>query len=123
MSWSQFLMMVSRRRRAGGAISSPITQTVPPIFGPYTADDTPEDAFTAGTYASTAGSISSAVAQWTINGVSQPGSTPLELGDTIGLSVLVTDSAANQRTFVSEPQTIPIDGIGAMIIGSTFEVP
>ena len=87
-------------RRGGAPIAPPIiTQTAAPTFGPYTAGQTPAGVYTAGTYASSAGTISSAVPQWTINGVSQPGSTVLAEGNVVGLSILVTDSAANQRTF------------------------
>jgi hypothetical protein len=91
-------------RKLGRRDSTPpappiITQTAAPTFGPYTAGQTPAGVYTAGTYASTAGTISSATPQWTINGVSQPGSTVLIEGDVVGLSVLVTDSVANQRTF------------------------
>jgi hypothetical protein len=91
-------------RKLGRRDSTPpappiITQTAAPTFGPYTAGQTPAGVYTAGTYASSAGTISSATPQWTINGVSQPGSTVLIEGDVVGLSVLVTDSVANNRTF------------------------
>jgi hypothetical protein len=76
-----------------------ITQLTAPTFGPYTSGDTPEDAYTAGSYTSTAGTISSIVPSWEINGSPALGTDVLASGDVVGLSVLVTDSAANQRTF------------------------
>jgi len=79
----------------GGAI----TETIAPTFGPYTAGDTPEDSYVEGTYASTEGTIVSIAPSWTINGVAAAGTDVLVEDDVVDLSVLVTDSAANDRTF------------------------
>jgi len=79
-----------------------ITRVSSPTFGPYEAGDTPEDEYTPGTYASSAGDIASIVPEWTINNVPDDGTTTLVEGDVVRLvSETVTDDAdpPNERVF------------------------
>jgi len=79
-----------------------ITRASSPTFGPYVAGDTPEDEYTPGTYASSAGDIATVVPAWTVNSTSAGGDTVLEAGDVVSLvSETVTDDAdpANERVF------------------------
>jgi hypothetical protein len=81
--------------------------TVPPVITATSApsmvvvDDTetPADGYTAGSYASSEGTISSAVATYLVNGASEASSYDLSAGDTVRVRVLVTDSEGNTRTF------------------------
>jgi hypothetical protein len=80
-----------------------ITRVSSPTFGPYVAGDTPEDEYTPGVYASSAGEIASVVPEWTVNSTSAGGDTVLEAGDVVRLvSETVTDDAdpANERVFI-----------------------
>jgi hypothetical protein len=79
-----------------------ITRVSSPTFGPYEAGDTPEDEYTPGVYASSAGDIATVVPAWTVNSTSAGGDTALEAGDVVRLvSETVTDDAdpANERVF------------------------
>jgi hypothetical protein len=95
------------RHTVGDTTPPIITQSVAPTFGPYVAGGTPAGAYTDGTYSSSAGTISSVVESFTINGVSALGSATLVQNDVVGLSVLVTDSAANTRVFQYAAVTVP----------------
>jgi len=85
-----------------------ITRVSSPAFGPYVAGDTPEDEYTPGVYASSAGDIASVVPAWTVNSTSAGGDTALEAGDVVRLvSETVTDDEANERVFgYSGTQTV-----------------
>lgn len=91
-----------------GGIAPIITQLTPATFGPYTAGQTPAAAYTAGTYASSAGTISTITPVWTKNGGAATGATVLAAGDVVGLTVNVVDSAANTRGF----------GYGTKVVGA-----
>jgi len=83
-------------------VAQVITRVSSPTFGPYAAGDTPEDEYTPGTYASSAGGIASVVPAWTVNSTSAGGDTVLEAGDVVSLvSETVTDDAdpPNERVF------------------------
>jgi len=93
-----------------------ITRVSSPTFGPYVAGDTPEDEYTPGTYASSAGDIDTVVPAWTVNGEAAGGDTVLSEGDVVSLvSETVTDDEANERVFAytatstvpEEPATVP----------------
>lgn len=90
-----------------------ITATVSPSMGVLTETDTPADGYVAGTYASSAGTISSAVPTYVVNGNDEAGSYDLQPGDVVSARVLVTDSVANQRTFSTNQSTVPSGAVGA----------
>ncbi|SNX71779.1 putative Ig domain-containing protein, partial [Cereibacter ovatus] len=83
-----------------------ITATSAPVLAPLEAGATIASAYTAGVYASSAGTISSAVATYLLNGSSVAASTVVAEGDTVAVSVLVTDSAGNTRTFSAGTQAV-----------------
>lgn len=91
------------RFEGGGAI---ITATVPPTMGALSDTQTPADGYSAGTYASTQGTISSAVPTYYVDGSPQAGTYDLLGGESVYVSVLVTDSVGNTRTFISNSVTV-----------------
>lgn len=99
-----------------------ITATVSPTMGALTDADTPADGYTAGTYASTEGTISSAVPTYVVNGNDTVGTHDLQPGDTVSARVLVTDSAANTRTFSTNSSAVPGIGAFSSAFSSAFAV-
>ncbi|WP_439150783.1 hypothetical protein, partial [Sulfitobacter sp.] len=100
-------------RNALGGIEQIITATTAPAMGALTHTDTPADGLPAsatqtGNYASTAGTIVSAVASYAVNGTSQTGAYDLDYEDIVTASVLVTDSEGNTRTFNAGSSTVPL---------------
>lgn len=91
----------------GRAASSSITATSAPTFAPLSPGVTISSVWTAGTYASTAGTISAVVETFVRNSEAVTASTVAAEGDVISVTVLVTDSAGNQRTFSCGPQAVP----------------
>ncbi|MBO4170711.1 SGNH/GDSL hydrolase family protein [Cereibacter azotoformans] len=91
----------------GRATSSSITATSAPTFAPLSPGVTISSVWTAGTYASTAGTISAVVETFVRNSEAVTASTVAAEGDVISVTVLVTDSAGNQRTFSCGPQAVP----------------
>jgi hypothetical protein len=87
------------RRRRGESTPPIITQDTPASFGPYVAGDTPEDAYTPGTYLTTIGTIDTVGAVWTVNGSPALGTDVLAEDDVVGLSELVTNTNADTRPF------------------------
>lgn len=85
--------------------------TSPSLDDPVLETDTPADVYNAGTYESTAGTISSAVATYLVNGSSEADSYDLQEGDTLRVSVLVTDSIGNTRTFSTATRTVEAEGV------------
>jgi hypothetical protein len=110
-----FIKMAVKRRRLGNSAPPIITQSVAPSFGPYVAGDMPVDMYTAGTFASSAGTITGNDAVWTINGSPAVGTDTLAEDDVVGLSVEVTDSAANERTFSYGTVTVAAAPAGMQI--------
>lgn len=84
-----------------------ITATVSPTMGALTDADTPADGYVAGTYASTEGTISSAVPTYYVNGAVELGTYDLQAGDVVYARVLVTDSVGNTATFTTNTSTVP----------------
>lgn len=84
-----------------------ITATSDPTMGALTDTDTPADGYTAGTYSSTEGTISSAVPTYYVNGSTEAGTYDLQPGDVVYARVLVTDSVGNTRTFSTNQSTVP----------------
>lgn len=104
------------------ALPQIITATAPPALGALTEGDAPEDAFTPGTYASTAGTIASAVVTYTVAGSPVSASDPLTGGQTVVASVLVTDSEGNTRSFFAGTVTVPQTIIAPSVIGSLSDI-
>jgi hypothetical protein len=99
-------LLIRRRfpRGSGGGEPPIITATVAPALGVLSDGDAIEDAFSAniastGNYASTAGTISSAVVAVTVNAVSASQTDLIEAGDVVAVTVTVTDSEANERVW------------------------
>lgn len=88
-------------------ISAIITVTSSPTMGALTDTDTPADGYVAGSYASSAGTISSAVPTYYVNGGAQSGTYDLQPGDVVFARVLVTDSVGNTATFATNTSTVP----------------
>ena len=107
---------------AAGGAAPIITQLTPATFGPYAAGQTPAAVYTAGTYASSAGTISTITPVWTRNGSPATGATVLAAGDVVGLTVTVVDSAANTRGFgygaSSVPYVLPANTVLPTITGT-----
>jgi hypothetical protein len=103
---------VAARGRFGPAgygitgVANPITATVLPSLVAVDWTQTPADALVAGSYASTAGTIVSAVPTYLVDGVSRPGSFDLLGGETLSVTVLVTDSAGSARVFSAGSITV-----------------
>lgn len=88
-----------------------ISATIFPVLTPLDDTQTPADGLPASAtdtanYTSTAGTISSAVETYFVNGVAQPGTFDLDAGDVVYAEILVTDSAANTRTFRTTSITV-----------------
>lgn len=87
-------------RVTGAAGSAIITATTRPTLVALDDSNVPSDAYTPGAYASSEGTISSAVETYLVDGVAQDGSSyDLTYGEAVVVSVLVTDSVGNTRTF------------------------
>lgn len=93
-------------RGAGNSEPAIITASTAPSLGPLTDGDTVQSAYTAGSYASTAGTIASAVETVTINGTTGALADVVSFDDVVAVSVLVTDSVGNTRTFGAGTQTV-----------------
>jgi hypothetical protein len=84
-----------------------ITAIIRPALAPIVSGDTVEDALSAdvdqtSNYASTAGTIATVQVDILVNGETPAAlDIPLDAGDTIALSVTVTDSEANVRVFTA----------------------
>lgn len=76
-----------------------ITATSAPTMAALDDSQTPSDGFTAGSYQSSEGTISSAVVAYLVNGSPQAGTFDLTAGDVVSATETVTDSAANERVF------------------------
>lgn len=98
------VVRANARGQAGGEII--ITATQDPVLAALTDAQTPADGYTAGTYASTAGTISSAVETYFVNGSPEASAFDLTAGDDVRVSVLVTDSVGNTRTFSTAIVTV-----------------
>lgn len=84
-----------------------ITRTAAAVIGPYTAGQRPIDAYTPGTYASTAGTIIR-TASWRVNGSVVAGTVTLIGAQTVELVESVTDSAGTPaRVFGYGPVAVP----------------
>lgn len=90
----------------GGSTPQIITADTAPTMSALDDSQTPADGYTAGSYSSTAGTISSAVATYLVNGSSEASSYDLSAGDTVQVSVLVTDSVGNEATFTTGTVTV-----------------
>lgn len=90
-----------------------ITATVSPTMGALTDLQTPADGYVAGTYASTEGTISSAVPTYYVNGAVELGTYDLQGGEAVYARVLVTDSVGNTATFTTNISTVPGGSVGA----------
>lgn len=99
-----------------------ITATVAPTLGALTDSDTPADGYTAGTYASTEGTISSAVPTYNVNGSPEAGTYDLQPGDVVSVQVLVTDSVGNTRTFSTNTSAVPGNGAFSLAFSSAFAI-
>ncbi len=97
-------------RSGGGAVIAPISATLLPTLSALDESQTPADGYTAGAYASTAGSITGEVVTYLVNGQAEAASFDLQGGDVLSVSVLVTDSASNVEAFNAGPVTITIVG-------------
>ncbi|MEM9700237.1 MAG: hypothetical protein AAF943_15770 [Pseudomonadota bacterium] len=110
-----------------------ITATVTPVLSALSAADTPADGLPAsatsiGNYSSTEGSIVSAVASFTVDGQSQPGTYDLVGGEVVTATILVTDNQGNPRSFSAGTVTVPLPlptftvqpTIGSGVIGDTI---
>lgn len=102
-----------------------ITATVSPAPQDMTDGDTIADITniatlrSTGNYASTAGTISSAVIR--VDGTAQANGFTLSAGEAV--DAFVTDSAANTRTWTIDASVAAAaSGIGTMAVGSTFIV-
>lgn len=99
-----------RRRRRGTATAQIITATLTPAMSPLFDGDAMEDVTNwssfdqTSNYASTEGTIVSAVVAYTGDAVDA--STALDAGDTVGFTVTVTDSEANERVFNAGSTTV-----------------
>jgi hypothetical protein len=84
-----------------------ITRTAPATIGPYVAGQRPIDAYTPGTYASTAGTIIR-TASWRVNGSPVPGTVTLIGAQTVELTESVTDSVGTPaRIWTYGPVAVP----------------
>ena len=97
----------------GGAAD--ITATLPPALSPLTDTQTPAEGYAPGVYASSAGTIVSQAETYLVNGVAQPAGHDLAAGDSVQVSVLVTDSAGNSAVFVTGTVAVSAAGTGAAI--------
>lgn len=93
------------------AAINPISAVTSPTLSALTDAQTPSAGFTDGTYTSTAGTIVSAVPTYKVDGVTQPGSFDLTAGEVVQVSVLVTDSVGNTKTFTTGQITVSAGGI------------
>jgi len=95
--------------RVAGGDGPIITATTAPVLGPLAAGDAVSDAFTAGVYASTAGTIASQDVTVLVNGSPEGDGLAYVVaeGDVVQVQELVTDSEANTRTFSTGQQTVP----------------
>lgn len=89
-----------------GGPSNPISVSSAPALAAMDDADTPADGYTAGTYSSSNGSISSQVPTYYVNGASESGSFDLSAGDEVRVSVLVTDNLGATRTFTTPTVTV-----------------
>ena len=91
----------------GKSVKQIITAIIRPALAPIVSGDTVEDALSAdvdqtSNYASTAGTIATVQVDILVNGETPAAlDIPLDAGDTIALSVTVTDSEANVRVFTA----------------------
>jgi hypothetical protein len=93
----------------GGTPPAPqiITRTAPATIGPYAAGQRPIDAYTPGTYASTAGT-SIRTASWRVNGSLVAGTVTLIGAQTVDLTESVTDSVGTPaRIWTYGPVAVP----------------
>jgi hypothetical protein len=95
--------------RVAGGDGPIITATQAPVLGPLAAGDAVSDAFTAGVYASTAGTIASQDVTVMVNGSPEGDGLAYVVaeGDVVQVQELVTDSEANTRTFSTAQQAVP----------------
>lgn len=94
------------RRDDGGGSAFNITATTAPSMGALTDAQTPADGFTAGVYASSAGTITGQTVVYRVNGVVQPSDYDLTAGDTVRAVETVTDSDGNSRPFLTGEVTV-----------------
>lgn len=94
----------------GGSTAEIITATVSPTLSALTDAQTPADGFTSGTYASTAGTISSETAVYIVNGSPELGTYDLTAGDVVQVREDVEDSESNTRSF----------WVGPIVVSSSF---
>lgn len=98
-----------------GFTTSPIEAVLNPVLNIVGFGETPSDNFVAGQYTSSAGTITSQVAQASINGGSFSSSNmnqTLSYGDIVTVREIVTDSASNSITISTGQQTVPFDPPG-----------
>ena len=105
-----------------------ITALIRPALAPIVSGDTVEDALSAdvdqpSNYASTAGTIATVQVDILVNGETPAAlDIPLDAGDTIALSVTVTDSEANVRVFTASRvvgAVAPTNDVAPSIAGDT----
>ena len=87
----------------------PITALTLPVLSPIVADAVLSSAYFPGTYATTSGTIVSQVPTYLVNGGEQSASYIALAGDVVTVSVLVTNSVGNTRTFSTFSQTAAIN--------------
>ena len=95
----------NQRRRGDPPV---ITRLTAAVIGPYADGDLPTDAYAPGTYDSTAGTITSVGAAWTVNGTAWDEVTALAEGDEVRLTETPTDNATppNSLPFPYGPVTV-----------------
>ncbi len=97
----------------GGPSGPAITASLLPSLSALTQGQTPNDGYGAGVYASSAGTITSIVASYLVNGVPEVASYSLSAGDMVQILVIVSDNAANSRQFTTA--TVTVAGTSASI--------
>ena len=91
-----------------------INATVPPVLGTLSDAQTPAQAFTPGSYASSAGGISQTVTFF-VNGLAVAGNQTLVPGDTVFVRETVEDADGQRRTFLTVSRTVePSTPLGAL---------
>ncbi|MGB0439065.1 MAG: glycine-rich domain-containing protein, partial [Paracoccaceae bacterium] len=94
---------LGRGRRSASQIITAITA---PVLSALEDTDTPADGFTAGSFASSEGTIASTVTTYLVNGSTGASDTDLSDTDTVQVTQLVTDSEGNTRTFYTSTVTV-----------------
>lgn len=109
------LTSLRRSTSAEGGSEAVISATTAPALSMLTDVQTAASGYSVGAYTSSAGTIVSIVETYLVNGTPQASEYGLTAGDSVQVSVLVTDSGASTKVFTTAPVTVTAAGSSATV--------